>query len=70
MVVTTKSFLRQFSPTTTKMVDVLLATALDLVNIKHQKLVYKLLLLYFINLEYAAVNAGFKSILTIVAVVS
>jgi len=35
MVVTT--FLRQFSPTTTKMVDVLLATALDLVNIKHFK---------------------------------
>ena len=30
-----KSFLRKFSPTTTKMVDVLLATALDLVNIKH-----------------------------------
>lgn len=32
-----KAFLRQFSPTTTKMVDVLLATALDLVNIKHFK---------------------------------
>ena len=32
-----KSFLRQFSPTTTKMVDVILATALDLVNIKHFK---------------------------------
>jgi len=32
-----KTFLRQFSPTTTKMVDVLLATALDLVNIKHFK---------------------------------
>ena len=30
-----KSFLRQFSPTTTKMVDVLIATALDLVNSKH-----------------------------------
>lgn len=30
-----KSFLRQFSPTTTKMVDTLLATALDLVNPKH-----------------------------------
>lgn len=30
-----KSFLRQFSPTTTKMVDVLIATALDLVNPKH-----------------------------------
>jgi transposase len=32
-----KAFLRQFSPTTTKMVDVLLATALDLVNSKHFK---------------------------------
>ncbi len=32
-----KAFLRKFSPTTTKMVDVLLATALDLVNIKHFK---------------------------------
>jgi hypothetical protein len=32
-----KAFLRQFSPTTTKMVDILLATALDLVNIKHFK---------------------------------
>lgn len=30
-----KSFLRQFSPTTTKMVDTLLATALDLVNPKY-----------------------------------
>lgn len=30
-----KSFLRQFSPTTTKMVDTLIATALDLVNPKH-----------------------------------
>ena len=30
-----KAFLRQFSPTTTKMVDVLIATALDLVNPKH-----------------------------------
>lgn len=30
-----KSFLRQFSPTTTKMVDTLLATALDLINPKH-----------------------------------
>lgn len=30
-----KSFLRQFSPTTTNMVDVLLATALDLINPKH-----------------------------------
>jgi len=36
MVVTTKSFF-YVSPTTTKMVDVLLATALDLVNIKHFK---------------------------------
>src|SRR4028119_2498139 len=32
-----KAFLRQFSPTTTKMVDVLLATALDVVNTKHLK---------------------------------
>jgi len=32
-----KAFLRKFSPTTTKMVDILLATALDLVNIKHFK---------------------------------
>jgi putative transposase len=30
-----KAFLRQFSPTTTKMVDTLIATALDLVNPKH-----------------------------------
>ena len=30
-----KSFLRQFSPTTTNMVDVLIATALDLINPKH-----------------------------------
>jgi putative transposase len=32
-----KAFLRQFSPTTTKMVDILIATALDLVNPKHLK---------------------------------
>jgi transposase len=32
-----KSFLRQFSPSTTKMVDILLATTLDLVNPKHLK---------------------------------
>lgn len=32
-----KSFLRQFSPTTTKMVDILIATALDLINPKHLK---------------------------------
>ncbi len=32
-----KAFLRQFSPTTTKMVDTLIATALDLVNPKHLK---------------------------------
>jgi len=32
-----KAFLRQFSPSTTKMVDILLATALDLVNPKHFK---------------------------------
>ncbi len=30
-----KAFLRQFSPTTTKMLDTLIATALDLVNPKH-----------------------------------
>ncbi|MBW4689701.1 MAG: transposase [Komarekiella atlantica HA4396-MV6] len=30
-----KAFLRSFSPTTTKMVDILMATALDLVNPKH-----------------------------------
>ena len=30
-----KSFLRQFFPTTTIMVDVLIATALDLINLKH-----------------------------------
>ena len=30
-----KSFLRQFSPTTTNMVDILIATALDLINPKH-----------------------------------
>ena len=32
-----KAFLRQFSPTTPKMVDVLIATALDLMNPKHLK---------------------------------
>lgn len=32
-----KAFLRQFSPSTTKMVDILIATALDLVNPKHLK---------------------------------
>ena len=32
-----KAFLRQFSPTTTKMVDILIATALDLINPKHLK---------------------------------
>jgi transposase len=32
-----KAFLRQFLPTTSKMVDVLLATALDLVSTKHFK---------------------------------
>jgi transposase len=32
-----KAFLRQFSPTTTKMIDVLLATALEGVNTKHFK---------------------------------
>jgi len=37
MRVTTETFLRQFSPTTTKMVDILIATALDLVNTKHFK---------------------------------
>ncbi len=30
-----KAFLRQFSPTTTKFVDTLIATALDLINSKH-----------------------------------
>ena len=30
-----KAFLRQFSPTTTKFVDTLIATALDLINFKH-----------------------------------
>jgi transposase len=52
-----KAFLRQFSPTTTNMVDVLLATALDLVNPVHlRNWESQLLLLYFINLEYAVVN--------------
>ncbi|MHC5740245.1 IS630 family transposase [Nostoc sp.] len=32
-----KAFLRQFSPTTTTMVDILIATALNLVNPKHLK---------------------------------
>ncbi|MEG4408398.1 hypothetical protein QUA47_25860, partial [Microcoleus sp. MON2_D5] len=32
-----KSFLRQFSPTTTKMVDTIIAVALDLMNPKHLK---------------------------------
>jgi transposase len=32
-----KAFLRKFSPTTTKMVDILLAIALDWLNIKHFK---------------------------------
>ena len=32
-----KAFLRQFSPTTAKMVDVLIATALDLINPQHLK---------------------------------
>ncbi len=32
-----KAFLRHFSPTTTKMVDILLFTALEGVNIKHFK---------------------------------
>ena len=32
-----KAFLRRFSPTTTKMIDVLLATALEGVNTKHFK---------------------------------
>jgi len=30
-----KAFLRQFSPTTTKIIDILIATALDLMNPKH-----------------------------------
>ncbi|WP_366941856.1 transposase [uncultured Nostoc sp.] len=32
-----KAFLRSFSPTTAKMVDVLIATALDLINSVHLK---------------------------------
>ena len=32
-----KAFLRQFSPTTTRMVDILMATALDLINPQHLK---------------------------------
>jgi len=32
-----KAFLRQFSPTTTRMVDILIATALDLINPQHLK---------------------------------
>jgi hypothetical protein len=32
-----EAFLRQFSPTTPKMVDILIATALDLINPKHLK---------------------------------
>jgi Transposase and inactivated derivatives len=49
-----KAFLRQFSPTTTKMVDVLLGVGAGRSQYQAlQKLVYKLLLLYLINLEYA-----------------
>jgi putative transposase len=45
-----KAFLRQFSPTTTKMVDTLIATArLFSQSSTFTTLVYKLLLLYFIN---------------------
>jgi transposase len=48
-----KAFLRQFSPTTTKMVDVLLGVGAGRSQYQAlQKLVYKLLL-YSINLEYA-----------------
>jgi len=32
-----KAFLRQFSPTTTRMVDILIATTLDLINPEHLK---------------------------------
>ena len=32
-----KAFLRKFSPTTTRMVDILMATALDLINPQHLK---------------------------------
>ena len=32
-----KSFLRKFSPTTTKMIDTLIAVALDLINPQHLK---------------------------------
>jgi hypothetical protein len=49
-----KAFLRQFSPRTTKMVDVLLGVGAGRSQYQAlQKLVYKLLLLYLINLEYA-----------------
>ena len=48
-----KGFLRQFSPTTTKMVDVLLGVGAGRSQYQAlHKLVYKLLLLYLINLEY------------------
>jgi putative transposase len=47
-----KAFLGLFSPATPKMVDVLIATALDLIDESQtfKKLVYTLLLLYLINL--------------------
>ena len=49
-----KAVLRQFSPTTTKMVDGLLGVGAGRRQYQAlQKLVYKLLLLYLINLEYA-----------------
>jgi transposase len=51
-----KAFLRQFSKTTTKMVDTLIATArLFSPSLTFMTLVYKLLLLYFINLQSAVI---------------
>jgi transposase len=51
-----KAFLRPFSPTTTKMVDTLIATArLFSRSSTFMTLVYKLLLLYFINLQSAVI---------------
>ena len=62
-----KAFLRQFSPTTTNMVDVLLATALDLVNPVHlRNWESQLLLLYFINLEYAVLAKFFGQVSTFI----
>jgi transposase len=46
-----KAFLRQFSPTTTKKVDTLIATALDLIDPKHLQNWFIKCCLYFINLQ-------------------